>query len=37
MPGLRLTVAVEKLPFTAPFRIAGRVFHDQDPGRRYAR
>jgi L-alanine-DL-glutamate epimerase-like enolase superfamily enzyme len=30
MPGLRLTVAVEKLPFAAPFRIAGRVFHEQD-------
>jgi L-alanine-DL-glutamate epimerase-like enolase superfamily enzyme len=30
MPGLRLTVAVEKLPFSAPFRIAGRVFEHQD-------
>jgi L-alanine-DL-glutamate epimerase-like enolase superfamily enzyme len=30
MPGLRLAVAVEKLPFSAPFRIAGRVFEHQD-------
>jgi L-alanine-DL-glutamate epimerase-like enolase superfamily enzyme len=30
MAGLRLTVAVEKLPFSAPFRIAGRVFEHQD-------
>lgn len=30
MPALRLAVAVEKLPFSAPFRIAGRVFEHQD-------
>ena len=30
MPTLALTVAVEKLPFSAPFRIAGRVFEHQD-------
>jgi len=30
MGGLRLAVAVEKLPFSAPFRIAGRVFEHQD-------
>ncbi|HEV2286812.1 MAG TPA: dipeptide epimerase [Steroidobacteraceae bacterium] len=30
MGGLRLAVAVEKLPFPAPFRIAGRVFEHQD-------
>jgi len=30
MSGLRLSVAVEKLPFAAPFRIAGHVFEDQD-------
>jgi L-alanine-DL-glutamate epimerase-like enolase superfamily enzyme len=30
MPGLRLTVAVEKLAFSAPFRIAGYVFEHQD-------
>jgi L-alanine-DL-glutamate epimerase-like enolase superfamily enzyme len=30
MPTLRLAVAVEKLPFSAPFRIAGRVFEHQD-------
>lgn len=30
MAGLRLAVAVEKLPFSAPFRIAGRVFEHQD-------
>ena len=30
MPGLRLTVAVEKLEFSAPFRIAGFVFEHQD-------
>ena len=30
MAGLRLAVAVEKLSFSAPFRIAGRVFEHQD-------
>ncbi len=30
MGGLRLAVAVEKLLFSAPFRIAGRVFEHQD-------
>lgn len=30
MPGLRLTVAVEKLEFSAPFRITGFVFEHQD-------
>ncbi|HYL71178.1 MAG TPA: dipeptide epimerase, partial [Candidatus Dormibacteraeota bacterium] len=30
MAALKLTVAVEKLPFAAPFRIAGRVFEHQD-------
>jgi L-alanine-DL-glutamate epimerase-like enolase superfamily enzyme len=30
MSALRLSVAVEKLPFAAPFRIAGHVFEDQD-------
>jgi len=30
MAALRLTVAVEKLPFSAPFRIAGFVFEHQD-------
>jgi L-alanine-DL-glutamate epimerase-like enolase superfamily enzyme len=30
MAGLRLAVAVEKLAFSAPFRIAGRVFEHQD-------
>jgi L-Ala-D/L-Glu epimerase len=30
MPRLRLTVAVEKLAFTAPFRITGFVFEHQD-------
>jgi L-Ala-D/L-Glu epimerase len=30
MGGLKLTVAVEKLPFAAPFRIAGYVFEHQD-------
>ena len=30
MSGLRLDVVVEKLPFAAPFRIAGHVFEDQD-------
>jgi len=30
MSALRLTVAVEKLAFSAPFRIAGRVFEHQD-------
>ena len=30
MPTLALTVAVERLPFAAPFRIAGRVFEHQD-------
>lgn len=30
MPALRLAVAVEKLEFSAPFRIAGRVFEHQD-------
>jgi len=30
MSTLALTVAVEKLPFSAPFRIAGRVFEHQD-------
>jgi len=30
MPALRLAVAVEKLAFAAPFRIAGRVFEHQD-------
>jgi L-alanine-DL-glutamate epimerase-like enolase superfamily enzyme len=30
MSALRLGVKVEKLPFSAPFRIAGRVFEHQD-------
>jgi L-alanine-DL-glutamate epimerase-like enolase superfamily enzyme len=30
MSALRLAVAVERLPFSAPFRIAGRVFEYQD-------
>jgi L-Ala-D/L-Glu epimerase len=30
MPGLRLAVAVEKLEFSAPFRITGFVFEHQD-------
>jgi len=30
MGAMRLTVAVEKLGFSAPFRIAGRVFEHQD-------
>lgn len=30
MPGLELTVGVEKLEFSAPFRIAGFVFEHQD-------
>jgi L-Ala-D/L-Glu epimerase len=30
MPGLRLTVSVEKLEFSAPFRIAGFLFEHQD-------
>jgi len=30
MSGLRLGVKVEQLPFSAPFRIAGRVFEHQD-------
>jgi len=30
MSGLRLEVRVEQLPFSAPFRIAGRVFEHQD-------
>jgi L-Ala-D/L-Glu epimerase len=30
MPGLRLTVTVEKLEFSAPFRITGFVFEHQD-------
>jgi L-Ala-D/L-Glu epimerase len=30
MPALKMTVAVEKLPFSAPFRIAGFVFEHQD-------
>ncbi len=30
MPTLRLAVSVEKLPFSAPFRIAGFVFEHQD-------
>jgi L-alanine-DL-glutamate epimerase-like enolase superfamily enzyme len=30
MPALRLDVAVERLTFSAPFRIAGRVFEHQD-------
>ena len=30
MPALKLSVAVEKLPFAAPFRIAGYVFEHQD-------
>ena len=30
MPALKLTVEVERLEFTAPFRIAGHVFEHQD-------
>jgi L-Ala-D/L-Glu epimerase len=30
MPGLRMTVAIERLPFSATFRIAGFVFEHQD-------
>jgi L-Ala-D/L-Glu epimerase len=30
MPPLKMTVAVERLPFLAPFRIAGFVFEHQD-------
>lgn len=30
MPPLELAVSVERLPFSAPFRIAGRVFEHQD-------
>ena len=30
MPGLKLVVSIEKLEFSAPFRIAGRVFEHQD-------
>ena len=30
MAGLRLTVAVERLEFSAPFRITGFVFEHQD-------
>lgn len=30
MPHLKMTVAVERLPFAAPFRIAGFVFEHQD-------
>jgi len=30
MPALKLAVSVEKLAFSAPFRIAGRVFEHQD-------
>jgi L-Ala-D/L-Glu epimerase len=30
MPSLKMTVAIERLPFSAPFRIAGFVFEHQD-------